>query len=116
MRVIPTLVHGVVDYVVAALLLAAPWLLGFSRGGAETWVTVAFGVGVLLYSSVTDYEVGVWRRLAMPGHLGLDLFAGVLLGLSPWLFAFADTIRWPHLVIGLFSIVASLTTRAVPES
>ena len=114
-RAIPTAVHGVLDYLVAILLLAAPWLLGFARGGSETYVTVGFGVAVLLYSLVTDYEPGAWRLLAMPGHLALDLVAGLLLVVSPWLFGFADIVWWPHLVVGLFSIVASLTTRTVPE-
>jgi hypothetical protein len=36
MRMIPTRVHGVLDYLVGALLVAAPWLFDFNRGGAET--------------------------------------------------------------------------------
>ncbi len=41
MRSIPTRVHGVLDYLVGLLLIGAPWLLGFERGGAETWVITA---------------------------------------------------------------------------
>ena len=115
MRVIPTTVHGVLDYLVGVLLIATPWLLGFADGGAETWVPVVLGAGNILYSLFTDYEAGVWRKVAMPAHLALDLAAGALLAISPWLFGFADEVYWPHLIVGLFEIVASLTTRAVPE-
>ncbi len=47
MRFIPTRLHGVLDYLVGTLLIAAPWLLNFNRGGAETWVPVILGVGAL---------------------------------------------------------------------
>src|SRR4051794_6793108 len=46
---LPTRIHGVMDYLMGVLLIAAPWLLGFSRGGAETWVPVLLGAGVLGY-------------------------------------------------------------------
>lgn len=72
MRFIPTRIHGVLDYLVGALLIAAPWLLNFDRGGAETWVPVILGVGALLYSLFTDYELGLVRRLSMSTHLGLE--------------------------------------------
>lgn len=116
MRVIPTKVHGVLDYLVGLVLIAAPWLFGFADGGAETWVPVILGAGTILYSLFTDYEAGVSRTLSMPAHLGLDLAAGALLALSPWLFGFADEVYWPHLLVGLFEIVASLMTRTVPEN
>ncbi len=58
MRFIPTRVHGLLDYVVGMLLIAAPWVFNFDRGGAETWVPVALGVGALVYSLFTDHELG----------------------------------------------------------
>jgi len=115
MRFIPTRVHGVLDYVVGLLLIASPWLFGFAYGGEETWIPVVLGAGALLYSILTDYEWGVTKTLSMRTHLTLDLMSGVLLALSPWIFGFADTVYGPHLVLGLFEIAASLTTRRVPS-
>jgi len=121
MRFIPTRIHGVLDYLVGLLLIAAPWLFDFADGGAETWVPVVLGVSALLYSVATDYELGVVRRIPMPTHLMLDLGSGVLLAASPWLFGFADGTPttdgvWvPHLVLGLFEILAALTTQRVPS-
>lgn len=114
MRFIPTNIHGVLDYLVGALLIAAPWLLGFDRGGAETIVPVVLGAGTILYSLFTDYELSAVRRIPMPVHLMLDFGSGVLLALSPWVFGFADHVRDPHLLIGLFEIGAALTTRTRP--
>lgn len=114
MRFIPTTVHGVLDYLVGALLIAAPWLLGFANGGPEQWIPVALGAGALVYSLLTNYELGVARVIPMRTHLLLDLMSGVLLAVSPWLFGFADRVWVPHLVFGLLEIGASLMTRGVP--
>ena len=114
MRVIPTRIHGMMDYLIGVLLIAAPWLFDFNRDGAETWVPVILGAGVILYSLFTDYELGAVRRLPMPTHLMLDLGGGVLLALSPWLFGFSDYVWAPHLVVGLIEIGTSLMTRRVP--
>jgi SPW repeat len=116
MRVIPTRVHGMMDYVIGVLLIAAPWLFNFNRGGAETWVPVILGAGVILYSLFTDYELGAVRRIPMPTHLMLDLGGGVLLAVSPWLFGFSDYVWAPHLVVGLIEIGTSLMTRRVPDT
>jgi hypothetical protein len=116
MRFIPTQVHGLLDYLTGALLIALPWLLGFARGGAETWIPVVLGAGAILYSLVTDYELGVVKVLNMRLHLGLDALSGAFLASSPWLFGFADVVFWPHLIVGLFEVGAALFTRAIPPT
>ena len=114
MRFLPTRAHGLMDYALGVLLIAAPWLLGFSRGRAETWVPVVLGAGVIFYSLFTDYELGAVRRLSMPAHLALDLGGGLLLAFSPWLFGFAEYVRWPHVLFGMLEAGTALVTRTVP--
>jgi hypothetical protein len=89
MRLLPTRIHGILDCTTALLLLLAPWLFGFARGGAETWVPVALAAGIVLYSLGTRYEWGMVPMLPMRAHLVLDLAGGSLLFLSPWLFGFS---------------------------
>lgn len=109
-----TRIHGVLDYVVGALLIALPWLLGFARGGAETWIPVALGAGAIAYSLFTDYELGVVRRIGMPVHLWLDALSGLLLAVSPWLFGFDQQVWMPHLALGIFEIVTAAITNTIP--
>jgi hypothetical protein len=115
MQVIPTRVHGILDYVVGVLLIAAPWLFQFNHGGAETWVPVALGAATILYSLCTDYERGVLRLVPMEVHLGLDLMSAVLLAVSPWLFGFRDLVWAPHVVIALVEICTVLLSRHQPR-
>lgn len=111
---IPTRVHGVLDYLMGALLIASPWLLGFATGGPEQWVPVAAGATALLYSLLTDYELGVVKRLPMPVHLLLDGIAGVALAASPWLLGFDEKVWMPHVVFGALEIVAAFFTNTIP--
>src|SRR3954469_151434 len=104
MRVIETKTHGYLDYIMGVLLIAAPWIFGFARGEAETWVPVILGVVVILYSLLTDYELGASPVISMRTHLMLDVIGGAVLAASPWLFGFADYIWQPHLILGILEI------------
>ena len=114
MRIINTRGHGILDYLVALLLIGAPWIFGFARNGAETWVPVVLGVSAILYSLLTNYELGAARMLSMRTHLGLDVASGLLLALSPWIFGFNDYVFVPHLVLGLLEISAAMMTDPSP--
>jgi hypothetical protein len=114
MRFVPTRIHGIADWLLGALLMALPWLLGFARGGAETYVPVVLGATGLLVTVFTDHEYGIVRRIPMSGHLAVDAFAGATLAVSPWLFGFVETVWVPHLVLGVTELIAGLVTKTVP--
>ena len=114
MRFIPTKFHAPLDYIVGVALIAAPWIFQFSEHTAATVVPVMLGIGLIAYSLLTDYELGVWKVAPMAVHNVIDVFAGVLLAASPWLFGFADetaNVLVPHVVVGLAAIFLGLTTK-----
>jgi threonine/homoserine efflux transporter RhtA len=112
---IPTRIHGVLDYLLGLVLIASPWLFGFDDEGTARWVPIIIGAGVLLYSLLTDYELGAVRAIPMSVHLLLDFAGGVVLAASPWLFGFNDEVWVPHLVLGLVEIGTALLTERHPE-
>ncbi|WP_372619997.1 SPW repeat protein [Falsiroseomonas sp.] len=111
MRFISTRTHGVIDYLMGALLIVAPYILGFADGTAAQWIPQIVGAALIGAALLTDYELGVARMIPMPVHLFLDVAAGALLAVSPWLFGFADRVFWPHLIFGLLEIGAGLMTQ-----
>ena len=115
MKIIPRTLHGILDYVVGVLLIAAPWILGFADNGPATYVPVILGAGALVYSLLTNYERGLVRVIPFSTHLVLDVLSGAFLALSPWLLGFADRVYLPHLIVGLFEIAAGLMTRNAPD-
>ena len=113
MRVIPTKFHAPLDYIVGAALIAAPWIFQFSEHTAATVVPVVLGIGLIAYSLITNYELGVWKIAPMAVHNLIDVVAGAFLALSPWLFGFADessNVWVPHLVVCLAAVFLGLTT------
>lgn len=114
MKIINTKTHGYLDYIMGVLLIAAPWIFDFARNGAETWVPVILGIGTILYSLLTDYELGVSRMISMRTHLMLDIVGGLLLAVSPWLFGFDEYIWRPHLILGIIEVGAALMTNPEP--
>lgn len=116
MRFISTKAHGVLDYLVGLLLIAAPWILNFDDGTAAQWVPVIIGAMVILMSLITNYEAGAFRTISMKNHLTMDVLVGIFLAVSPWLFGFADRVYLPHLIVGLFSIAAGLFTETIPHT
>jgi hypothetical protein len=116
MRIIPTRIHGMLDYATGLLLLISPYLFGFSDvGGAAQYIPMLLGAAIIGLSLVTDYELSIAKLIPMPMHLAGDVGAGVLLAASPWLFGFADQVYWPHVIVGLAEIGAGLMTRTTPD-
>ncbi|MFD2513388.1 SPW repeat protein [Pontibacter locisalis] len=116
MRFIPTRFHGILDYIVGLVLIISPWLFDFSDVSYATWTIVAAGILILLQTIFTDFEVGVIHKIPMQTHLMVDFGLGVILALSPWMFNFDERVFIPHLIAGIFAILASLTTHRVPSS
>ncbi len=114
MRVISTRTHGVLDYLTGGTLLAVPGLLGLKDIPTSARVLRLAGGGAVLYSLLTDYELGAVRLLPMPVHLAMDAASGALLASSPWLFGFAGEGRryWlPHVLVGATEMLAAATSK-----
>ena len=114
MRWLSTRVHGYLDYIVSVLMIAAPWLFDFAKGGAETWIFVILGASAIAYSLFTNYELGISRTISMRTHLLLDIVSGILLAASPWLFNFSEDVWAPHVFFGVFEILVAAITK--PEA
>ena len=116
MRFIPTKVHGVIDYLIGLVLIAAPWIFGFADGTVAQWVPIVLGAVVIIYSLLTRYELGVTDTIPLNVHLWLDAIGGVILAASPWVLGFSDVVWMPHLIVGVVEIVLALLTHTTEET
>ena len=65
LKVLPFTIHSAGDYLAAALLLGAPWVLNFSGETGITAFYVVAGVAVLAVSLITNYQYSPkrdWQR------------------------------------------------------
>ncbi len=111
MQIIPIRVHNILDYVVGAMLILVPYLLGFANGGPEQWVPQVVGVLTIVVSLITAYEISIAKLVPFNVHLILDVVMGIVLILSPWVLGFGERVWWPHVLAGIIYIVVPLLTR-----
>ena len=109
MRFIPRTFHGFLDYTVGLFVAALPRLFGFPPGLSRT-IPLVLGLGALVYSILTDYELGLIRVIPFRIHLLIDLFSGLVFLAAPLLFQLPTNVSGPYLAVGLFEISAALLT------
>jgi hypothetical protein len=114
-RPIPSRTHAMLDYPLGLLLILSPWIFGFSDvGGIAVALPVVVGAVALVQSLMTDWELSVVDIVPLPIHLSMDVVAGALLALSPFIFGFSDegANAWlPHLLAGIGLVGAGLLTQ-----
>jgi hypothetical protein len=118
-KFIPTLVHGITDYLVGIALLLAPNLFGFADvGGAAVFIPRLLGVIILGQAIMTNYELGLVKMVPMKMHLTMDYVLSLFLAASPWLFRFHDqpsNVWMPHVVVGVMAFLLTLMTETAPR-
>jgi hypothetical protein len=117
LRVIPTKAHGVIDLATGPTLVAAPTALRMNGDRAASLSPRLVGTAAMIYSLLTDYELGLKRVLPMRTHLALDVVTGVALAAAPWLSGGArqGTRQWlPHALVGAQALLLALTTETRP--
>ncbi|HEY0091319.1 MAG TPA: SPW repeat protein [Flavobacterium sp.] len=115
MRFLETRTHGYLDYLTGVLLIVLPFIADWDINSAKSLVPIILGAMTIIMSLMTAYELGLTNVISMQVHLMMDLMSGILLAASPWLFGFADEVYLPHLLVGLFEVVASLVTKTKPQ-
>jgi hypothetical protein len=110
--------HAALEPLIAALLIAAPFLFGFSNRGAPTAVAIVAGVAVLVVAMSTDWRLSLIRAIPVPAHLAVDLgMAGVLIA-SPFLFGYSHRSAPTafFIVVGVGLLLDVLGTRWYPAA
>jgi hypothetical protein len=113
-------VHGVLDYVTGVSLLALPQVLNLPEDSEESASSVLrmAGTTILLQAVVTDYKMGLVRKVPFKLHLSNDYLLSSALAASPLILRFRDgrsRKTWlPHVLIGLYIFLSTLMTRTEP--
>ena len=114
-RFISGTVHGVLDYLVAAVLLIAPFVLGFAaRSAPALWLSVVAGGSLLVYSLLTDYRNSVAKIIPFKVHLVFDFAAGAVFVVVGLLLAADPPVSAFFLTMGLAVITVVLLTDPGP--
>ena len=97
-------IHGILDYVFAAALVATPFVLkfAFTLASSAMW---AFAIFETVVTLCTRAEWGVVKKIPYKTHLLLDAVGGVTLLALPWVLGFSGNV--PALIaFSVFGLIA----------
>ena len=112
---ISTKYHAIIDYLMGVSLICIPFMFYNWDNSVQMQVLVVSGAFILFYSLVTRYEYSLFKMISIRFHLTLDVFTGIMLIISPWMFNFFQEVFIPHVTLGILQIAIvafSSTTRA----
>jgi SPW repeat len=113
---IPLNTHAAIEPLIAAIVIAAPWLFGFSDVDSAKAVCIVVGLVMLIGGSMTDWRFSLVRVIPLRAHLMTDLLLAAVLILSPFIFGFSDeggATRFT-IIAGVLELMAALMTRWDP--
>ena len=114
---IPAFVHGAIEYLAAALFIAAPFLFGFDDDTA-TAVSIVVGVLILILTASTALPTGLIKSIPVQAHAVIDFALAAVLIAAPFLFGFSDdgTATAFFIVLGVVHLLMTIATRFVSEA
>jgi hypothetical protein len=113
---IPLNVHAALEPLIAIVIIAAPWIFGFSDVDSAQTICVVIGAVMLIAGSMTDWRLSLVRLIPLRAHLMTDILLGAVLILSPFVLGFSDqggATRFT-VIAGVLEIVTALSTRWDP--
>jgi len=116
MKILNPQVHGWLDYAAALALIVAPFVLGLTA--LALWMSVAAGVGLVLYSLLTDYSASLAKLIPFRLHLLLDGLAALAFIVAPFAFGWSGVVMTYYLVmgVGVLMVVALSANEEQPEA
>jgi hypothetical protein len=110
--VLSPVVHGVLDYPLAAVLIVLPLVLDFGDDAAK-WIAFAFGIGAAVLAVGTAWPTGIVRVIPPLLHGYADITVTVALIVLPFIVGFSGhtTALVFYLVVGAGGLAATLATR-----
>ena len=112
---IPPQVHGILDYPLAAVLIAGPLVLDFDYKAA-TVIALVFGGGAAILAVGTNWATGIVKVIPPLLHGYVDVVATIALIVLPFAvgFSYRTNALLFYVIVGAGGLAATLATRFVP--
>ena len=110
---LPLRAHQAIEPIVAILLIAAPWIFGFSDNDTATTLSIIVGVIVLITGMTTRWRMSLVKLIPLRTHFMMDLGVGIALIVLPFVAGFSDhggATRF-FVIAGVLELGTALMTR-----
>jgi len=86
----PLRAHQAIEPFAAILLIAAPWIFGFSGNDTATTLSVIAGIVVLATGMTTRWRMSLVKLIPLRTHFMMDVGLGIALIVLPFIAGFSD--------------------------
>jgi hypothetical protein len=110
---LPLRAHQMIEPFAAILLIAAPWIFGFSDNDTATTISVIAGIVVLATGMSTRWRMSVVKLISLRTHFMMDVALGIALIAIPFIAGFGDEggpTRF-FVIAGILELGTALMTR-----
>jgi hypothetical protein len=110
--IVPPLLHGFLDYPLAAVLIVLPLVLDFDDSAAK-WIAFGLGIGAAVLAVATAWRTSIVHVIPPILHGYTDITVTVALIVLPFIVGFSQytTALVFYLAVGAAGLVATLATR-----
>lgn len=112
---IPAFVHGVIEYLAAAVFIVGPFVLGFDSGVGKA-VSIVVGLVILVVTATSELPTSLIKEIPVAVHIALDFVLAIFLIAAPFLFRFTDDTKATALFVtlGIAHLLITIGTRFLP--
>ena len=110
---LPLRAHQTIEPIAAILLIAAPWIFGFSENDTATTLSIIVGVIVLVTGMSTRWRMSLVKLIPLRTHFMMDVGVGIALVVLPFIAGFSDhgaATRF-FVIAGVLELGTALMTR-----
>jgi predicted cobalt transporter CbtA len=110
---LPLRIHAAIEPLIGIVLIAAPWIFGFSHTNDAKVLCIVLGILVIVGGALTDWRVSIARIIPLRVHFMWDLLIALVLIIAPFVLGYSDqggATRF-SIIAGVLEAIAALSTR-----
>src|SRR5215213_11386324 len=110
---LPLRAHQALEPFAALVLIAAPWIFGFSENDTATTLSIIAGVLLAVTGMSTRWRMSLVKLIPLRTHFMMDVGLGIALIVLPFIAAFSDhggATRF-FIIAGVLDLGTALMTR-----
>jgi hypothetical protein len=114
---LPLRIHAAIEPLIGIVLIAAPWIFGFSHTDDAKVLCIVLGILVIVGGALTDWRVSIARIIPIRVHFMWDLGIAAVLIVAPFVLGYSDeggATRF-SIIAGVLEAIAALSTRWDPR-
>lgn len=113
---LPLKFHAAIEPLIGIILIAAPWIFGFSHTDDAKTLCIVLGILVIIGGAMTDWRVSLARVIPLRVHFMWDLLIALVLIAAPFVLGYSHSGGATRFTIiaGVLEAIAALSTRWDP--